>query len=71
MKQLIKSTTAIFLPWLTLLLDDNPGGAVLALILQATVVGWIPATMWAWQVAHKNSKKNTKKRKKDIQEDEE
>ena len=34
-------------PWLILLIHDNPGGAIVALVMQATVVGWIPATVWA------------------------
>jgi uncharacterized membrane protein YqaE (UPF0057 family) len=71
MKQLIKSFVAIFFPWLTLLFDDNPGGAVLALILQATVIGWIPAAMWAWQVAHKSKKSKRKKPQKVTQEEDE
>ena len=36
------------------------GGAILALILQATLIGWIPASMWAWRVSHKDSGKNKK-----------
>ena len=40
---------AIFLPWLVLLLEDNPGGAFIALIMQATLIGWIPATLWAFK----------------------
>lgn len=46
------SFLAIFLPWVVLLIKDNPGGAVLALILQATAVGWIPASIWAWNLVH-------------------
>lgn len=34
-------------PWLVLLCHDNPGGALVALIMQASVIGWIPAGMWA------------------------
>jgi uncharacterized membrane protein YqaE (UPF0057 family) len=46
------SFLAIFLPWVVLLIKDNPGGALLALILQATAVGWIPASIWAWNLVH-------------------
>ncbi|WED42714.1 hypothetical protein [Legionella cardiaca] len=46
---------AIFFPWIILLLDDNPGGAVVALIMQATVIGWIPAGIWALRVVKENS----------------
>ncbi len=52
MKRFFLSGLAIFLPWVILLMDDNPGGALIALILQATVIGWIPATVWAWRIAH-------------------
>lgn len=38
-------------PWIVLLLDDNPGGAIIALIMQATIIGWIPASIWALGVA--------------------
>ena len=53
MKKLIMSILAIIFPWLVLLLYDNPGGAILALILQATVIGWIPASIWAWKTIRK------------------
>ncbi|MCP0914719.1 MULTISPECIES: YqaE/Pmp3 family membrane protein [Legionella] len=52
MKRLFMSLLAIFFPWVVLFLNDNPGGALIALILQATVVGWIPASMWAWRIVH-------------------
>lgn len=56
MKKFFMSFISIFFPWLVLLLDDNPGGALLALIMQATLIGWFPATMWAWRVAHRGKK---------------
>lgn len=34
-------------PWLVLLIHDNPGGAFVALAMQASVIGWIPAYIWA------------------------
>ncbi len=46
------SILAILLPWLVLLLFDNPGGALVALILQATIVGWPFAAIWAWRMVH-------------------
>lgn len=52
MKQILMSLLAIFFPWLTLLIYDNPGGALAALVLQATLIGWIPASVWAWKVVH-------------------
>jgi uncharacterized membrane protein YqaE (UPF0057 family) len=59
MKPFFMSALAIFFPWIILLLDDNPGGALLALVLQATAIGWIPASVWAWKIVHKNEKKPT------------
>ncbi|HAU0335045.1 TPA: hypothetical protein JBF37_01925 [Legionella pneumophila] len=38
--RIILSILAIFIPWLVLLIKDNPGGAVVALIMQATLIGW-------------------------------
>lgn len=52
MKKILLSILSIFFPWLVLLLFDNPGGAVVALVLQATVVGWPFASMWAWRMIH-------------------
>ena len=51
-------------PWLVLLIHDNPGGAIVALIMQATVIGWIPATLWAVRTvkeARAKKKKTTNK----------
>jgi len=56
MKKFFASLLAIALPWLVILFDDNPGGAILALVLQGTVIGWIPASMWAWRVVHRKPK---------------
>ena len=50
------SFLAIFFPWLVLFLYDNPGGAIIALAMQATIIGWIPASVWAWRVVHENPK---------------
>lgn len=55
-KRTFMSFLAIFFPWAVLLIYDNPGGALLALILQATAIGWIPASMWAWRVSHETTK---------------
>ena len=44
--------------WVVLLLDDNPGGALVALVLQASILGWIPASMWARRIQKENEKNN-------------
>ena len=51
---------AIFFPWIVMLMDDNLGGAIVAVLLQASCIGWIPASMWAWKIVHK-PKYNTPK----------
>lgn len=51
-----------FFPWLVLLIHDNPGGAVVALIMQATFIGWIPATMWALKTVHASQPAFAKKK---------
>ncbi|PPQ30543.1 YqaE/Pmp3 family membrane protein [Rhodopila globiformis] len=38
---------AILLPWLAVLLGRHPFKAIACLLLQLTVVGWIPAAIWA------------------------
>jgi len=60
MKQLIMNLVAIFFPWIALLLCDNPVGALIALVMQVTVIGWIPASIWAWQAVHEDMKKKKK-----------
>jgi uncharacterized membrane protein YqaE (UPF0057 family) len=38
---------AFFLPWLTLFTIGRPLAGIVCLILQVTVIGWIPAAIWA------------------------
>lgn len=52
MKRIIMSILAVLLPWLILLINDNPGGAIVALIMQATVIGWPFAAIWAWRTIY-------------------
>lgn len=55
-KRIFMSFLAVFFPWIVLLAYDNPGGALIALVLQATLVGWIPAGIWAWRTVHGTTK---------------
>jgi multisubunit Na+/H+ antiporter MnhB subunit len=52
MKQILMSALAILLPWLVLIIYDNPGGAFVALIMQTTVIGWPFAAVWAWRMVN-------------------
>jgi uncharacterized membrane protein YqaE (UPF0057 family) len=38
---------AFFLPWLSLILQGKIGAGIICLILQITIIGWIPAFIWA------------------------
>ncbi len=43
---------AIILPPLAILMSGKPFQAILALVLQITLIGWFPAAIWAIFVAH-------------------
>lgn len=49
MKKIFFSILALFLPFLAFLFNDEPGKAVLALILQGFIIGWPIATIWAFK----------------------
>src|SRR3546814_10158826 len=38
---------ALLLPWLTFFTIGRPIAGIICLILQITIVGWLPATIWA------------------------
>jgi uncharacterized membrane protein YqaE (UPF0057 family) len=38
---------AFFLPWLTFFTISRPVAGLICLLLQITLIGWIPATIWA------------------------
>lgn len=38
---------ALILPWLTFFTIGRPFAGLCCLLLQITVIGWIPATIWA------------------------
>jgi hypothetical protein len=57
MNKKINNLLAIFFPWVILFLNDNLGGALLCLAMQASIVGWIPASYWAWKIVHTKEKK--------------
>ena len=47
-------------PWAVLLVNDNPAGAVIALLMQLSLIGWIPAYNWAVRVWFEGEKKEEK-----------
>ena len=38
---------ALILPWLTFFTIGRPLSGIVCLILQITVIGWLPVTIWA------------------------
>ncbi|BAP87268.1 twitching motility protein PilT [Burkholderiales bacterium GJ-E10] len=38
---------ALFIPWLTFFTIGRPIAGVSCLLLQLTLIGWLPATIWA------------------------
>ena len=38
---------ALILPWLTFFTIGRPMAGIICLVLQLTVLGWLPATIWA------------------------
>ncbi|KGM50876.1 membrane protein [Lysobacter concretionis Ko07 = DSM 16239] len=38
---------ALILPWLTFFTIGRPIAGLVCLLLQITVLGWLPATLWA------------------------
>jgi uncharacterized membrane protein YqaE (UPF0057 family) len=38
---------AIILPWLTFFTIGRPWSGLLCLVLQITLIGWLPAAIWA------------------------
>ena len=39
---------ALFLPWLVFFTMGMVGSGIICLILQLTLIGWLPATIWAF-----------------------
>lgn len=50
---------AILLPWLSFLLRGKILSGIVCLVLQCTLIGWLPAALWAI-----NSRSNAKTEKK-------
>jgi hypothetical protein len=38
---------AFLLPWLTFFTIGRPIAGIVCLVLQVTLIGWLPATIWA------------------------
>lgn len=49
MKRFFVSFLAIFFPWLIFVLEGRLELAVLSIVLQASLIGWIPISVVAWK----------------------
>ena len=54
---------ALLLPWLALLLRGRIAQGIVCLILQVTLIGWIPAAIWAVMVVNND---NSERRHKEM-----
>lgn len=45
--RIMRLLIALLLPWLTFFTIGRPIAGIICLILQLTLIGWIPATIWA------------------------
>ncbi len=70
MKKLVLYFISIFFPWFAMLLSDNPGGAVIALVMQVTLIGWPFATHMAIRSVREFYELDKSKKAKSEPEDE-
>lgn len=47
MKRIFLLFLTVFFPWVVLLINDDPVSALIAMFMQVTLIGWIPASIWA------------------------
>ena len=47
----------ISFPWVVMLIHDNPGAAIVTMVLQATLIGWPVAAIWAWKIQYPDKNK--------------
>jgi uncharacterized membrane protein YqaE (UPF0057 family) len=43
----VRLVIAFFFPWMTFFTIGRPVSGIVCLILQVTIIGWLPATIWA------------------------
>jgi uncharacterized membrane protein YqaE (UPF0057 family) len=43
----LRLVIAFLVPWLTFFTIGRPIAGIICLILQVTLIGWLPATIWA------------------------
>ena len=60
MKKFLYALLALLCPWSIFLIRDMPGNAMIAFMLQASIFGWIFATVWAFRSAEPFYKQMTR-----------
>jgi len=59
---------AILVPWLSFLLRGQIFNGLLCLVLQVTLVGWLPAAMWAvLSLQNKRAERRTRRLIRSVQ----
>lgn len=63
LKRILWYFLAIFFPWLVFFIEDRPILAILVLFLQASLIAWIPVSIWAIHLININEFPQKKKTK--------
>lgn len=50
---MIRVLIAFFLPWLTFFTIGRPIAGIICLLLQISILGWVPAAIWAFLALRK------------------
>lgn len=61
MKRFFLKCLAIAFPWMVFFILDNPGGGLVAMVMQATLIGWPFASIWALRALRESNDTNPKK----------
>lgn len=58
---MIRIIIALLFPWLTFFTIGRPIAGIICLILQLTILGWLPAAIWAvYALSEYNSEKRVR-----------
>lgn len=58
---MIRIIIALLFPWLTFFTISRPIAGIICLILQLTILGWLPAAIWAvYALSEYNSEKRVR-----------
>lgn len=60
MKNFFLKCLAVSFPWAVFFILDNPGGGLVAMVMQATLIGWPFASVWALRALREEFNKTKK-----------